>query len=113
MTSLACIYIFYTIPISFAQSLVSPKNLGEIPRFQKWGFLSADILSGLVTALLYTLFFALCPMMFKVIANSGSHATSVQEAEKYALKYYWYFMLVTAFCFTGLADAATKIWESR
>jgi hypothetical protein len=51
--------------------------------------------------------------MFKAIANSGSHATSVQEAEKYALKYYWYFMLVTAFCFTGLADAATKIWESR
>ena len=117
LTALACIYIFYTIPISLAQSLVSPKNLGELPLFQKWmneySFLSADILSGLVTALLYTLFFALCPVMFKAIANSGSHATSVQEAEKYALKYYWYFMLVTAFCFTGLADAVTKIWESR
>lgn len=51
--------------------------------------------------------------MFKAIANSGSHATSVQEAEKYALKYYWYFMFVTAFVFTGLADAAMKIWNNR
>ncbi len=48
-----------------------------------------------------------------MIANAGSQATSVQEAEKYALQYYWYFMLVTAFVFTGLADAAIDIWNHR
>ena len=68
-------------------------------------------MSGLVSALLYTLFFALCPILFKGIANSGSRATSVQEAEQYALKYYWYFMLVTAFAFTGLADTAVSIYN--
>jgi hypothetical protein len=102
----------------FLQSLVSPKNINEsLPALEEWlnqnKYLSAEIMSGLVTALLYTAFFALCPVMFKAIANSGSHATSVQEAEKYALKYYWYFMFVTAFVFTGLADAAMKIWNNR
>jgi hypothetical protein len=43
--------------------------------------------------------------MFKMIANAGSRATSVQEAEKYALHYYWYFMLTTAFVFTVRASA--------
>ena len=116
LSSLAFIYVFYTIPITLAQSLVSPQKLQEtVPAFYDWvnstEWLSADIMSGLVSALLYTLFFALCPVMFKGIANSGSRATSVQEAERYALKYYWYFMLVTAFAFTGLADAAISIWN--
>lgn len=53
---------------------------------------------------------ALCPVMFKMIANAGSQATSVQEAEKYALHYYWYFMLTTAFVFTYFADAAIDLW---
>ena len=48
--------------------------------------------------------------MFKMIANAGSQATSVQEAEKYALHYYWYFMLTTAFVFTYFADAAIDLW---
>eukprot|EP00956_Cyclotella_meneghiniana_P037563 scaffold140672_cov76-Cyclotella_meneghiniana.AAC.3 len=45
-----------------------------------------------------------------MIANAGSQATSVQEAEKYALHYYWYFMLTTAFVFTYFADAAIDLW---
>jgi len=113
LASLAFIYIFYTIPISAAQSLVSPANLKEAMRpVYDWidrSRFSANILSGLVSALLYTCFFALCPVIFKAIANSGSRATSVQEAEKYALKYYWYFMLVTAFAFTYLAETAINI----
>ena len=55
-------------------------------------------------------------MMFKAIANSGSQATSVQEAEHYALQYFWYFMLLTAFVFTGLAEGAISIyshWSTR
>lgn len=116
--SLAFIYIFYTIPITYAQSLVAPQSLKQmLPSFHAWlsnsKFLSAEIMQGLVSALLYTSFFALCPVIFKSIANSGSRATSVHEAEKYALKYYWYFMFVTAFVFTGLADAAISIWNHR
>jgi len=71
------------------------------------------MLSGLVSAFLYTCFFALCPVIFKAIANSGSRATSVQEAEKYALQYYWYFMIVTAFAFTYIADAVINIIDHR
>lgn len=116
--SLASIYVFYTIPITAAKQFVDPSSLSNtFPGFYNWlnssKYLSADIVSGLVSALLYTTFFALCPVMFKMIANAGSQATSVQEAEKYALHYYWYFMLVTAFVFTGLADAAIDIWYHR
>lgn len=117
-SDIPCLPHIFVSSLPFPKSLVSPKNINEtLPALEEWlnqsQWLSAEIMSGLVTALLYTAFFALCPVMFKAIANSGSHATSVQEAEKYALKYYWYFMLVTAFVFTGLADAAMKIWESR
>ena len=114
LASLLMIYIFYTIPITAAQRLVAPQTLpGLFEWMGRTSWLSAEILSGLISALLYTVFFALCPVLFKSIANSGSQATSVQEAEKYALKYYWYFMLVTAFVFTGLADAAINIWDQR
>ena len=118
LASLVFIYVFYTIPITAAQSLVAPQTLQKsLPGLQQWlnqsKYLSAEIMSGLVSALLYTSFFALCPVMFKAIANSGSQATSVQEAEKFALQYYWYFMLVTAFVFTGLADAAINIFNHK
>lgn len=118
LASLVFIYIFYTIPITAAQSLVAPQTLQKtLPGLQEWlshsKYLSAEIMSGLVSALLYTSFFAICPVMFKAIANSGSQATSVQEAEKFALQYYWYFMLVTAFVFTGLADAAINILNHK
>ena len=117
--SLLFIYIFYTVPITTAQKLLEPASLQKtFPGLYNFleengnGFFSANILSGLVGALLYTTFFALCPVLFKVIANSGSRATSVQEAEVYALKYYWFFMLVTAFVLTAFADAAIQIWNS-
>lgn len=112
LASLLLIYVFYTIPITAAQLLVAPETLpGLFEWMGRTSWLSAEILSGLISALLYTCFFALCPVLFRTIANSGSQATSVQEAEKYALQYYWYFMLVTAFVFTGLADAALNIWN--
>jgi hypothetical protein len=116
--SLLFIYVFYTVPITTAQKLVEPASLRKtFPRLYDLleegdGFVSADLISGLVGALLYTTFFALCPVMFKSIANSGSRATSVQEAEAYALKYYWFFMFVTAFVLTAFADAAIQIWNS-
>jgi hypothetical protein len=83
--------------------------------FSNTAFLSVDLISGMISGLLYTTFFALCPVMFKMIANAGSRATSVQEAEKYALHYYWYFMLTTAFVFTvrAFADCLCLVFRDR
>jgi hypothetical protein len=80
---LALIYIFYTIPITIAANLVDLSKLQNI--FPKLAdktinkdFL--DLWSGIVQGALYTLFFALCPVMFKSIANFGSNATTVVSA---------------------------------
>lgn len=103
---LATIYVFYTVPLTAAAGLASPDNLTEI--FPRLGDLVDNnvffnkILSGIVPALLFTLFFALCPIMFKGIANYGSNAVSVNNAEYYALQYYWWFMVVTAFSGSSL-----------
>ena len=102
----AVVHIFLTTCYNrAAQKVVEPSNLKTtLPGLHNFlnetAFLSLDLISGLISGLLYTGFFALCPAMFKMIANAGSQATSVQEAEKYALHYYWYFMLTTAFVFT-------------
>jgi hypothetical protein len=42
-------------------------------------------------------FFALLPQIFKMLANFAGQATSIQEAERYALTYYWWFMLIFVF----------------
>jgi len=83
LTTLVAIYIFYTIPLTFATGLVDPVKWAETfgrewspsPFYLKY-------LSGLLPALLWTGFFALCPLMFKSLANFGSNALSVQGAGK-------------------------------
>ena len=103
---LAAIYVFYTFPISAAAAFADPTKLYEIwPELEEIvnnSVLFKQILSGIVPALLFTLFFALCPVMFKSIANFGSNATSVAVAEKAALNYYWWFMVCTAFTGSSL-----------
>lgn len=103
---LAAIYVFYTFPISAAAAFADPSKLYEIwPELEEIvnnSVLFKQILSGIVPALLFTLFFALCPVMFKSIANFGSNATSVAVAEKAALNYYWWFMVCTAFTGSSL-----------
>ena len=103
---LAAIYVFYTFPISAAAAFADPSKLYEIwPELEEIvnnSVLFKQILSGIVPALLFTLFFALCPVMFKSIANFGSNATSVAVAEKAALSYYWWFMVCTAFTGSSL-----------
>jgi len=101
MMLLTLIYTLYVVPIAIASAFIDVKKIYEIypsvkiffsdyPYFDK-------LYSGMVTALLLTLFFALCPIMFKCIANSGSNSTSVNLAERAAMRYYWAFMVVTAF----------------
>jgi hypothetical protein len=88
---LAAIYVFYTIPLAAASALVDPTRLDELfPEFTKWsnnlgGLEVTKLLSGFMTALIWSTFFAICPIMFKSIANCGSNATSVASAEFKAL----------------------------
>ena len=56
-----------------------------------------ELLYGVVSASLFMLFFALCPIIFRSIAYFGSNATSAMKAEKWALSAYWWFMALTAF----------------
>jgi hypothetical protein len=112
---LATIYLFYSIPISIATSLADPTKLNEI--IPKLDELRADsvffneLLTGIVPALLYTLFFALCPILFKAIANFGSNSTSVYFAEHHALQYYWWFMVVIAFSGSSLSVMALNAFN--
>jgi hypothetical protein len=62
------------------------------------------ILSGFISGALYTIFFSVCPFIFKLFANYGSNATSIRQAEYRALRYYWFFILVTAFAGQSLVS---------
>ena len=73
--ALAAIYTLYTVPLNLASKLVSPEeldavfpDLGEISK--SIGFEVTGLLSGFVTALIWTTFFALCPVMFKVSVSA-------------------------------------------
>ena len=105
---LACIYFGYTIPLTFAASLVDPSKLDElIPGYEAWvnqNVWSENIFSGILPALIWTIFFALCPTLFKTIANFGSNAHSVYKAEFKAMQYYWWFIVLTAFTGSSLSN---------
>ena len=107
---LAVIYTFYTIPLTTAAQLVNYAQLDSLfPRVAKWtdsnfGFSVTHLLSGLISAIIFTTFFGLCPSMFKSIANFGSGAVSFDQAEFSALQFYWWFMVVTAFTGQLLAN---------
>ena len=96
---LATIYIFYTIPLQAATSLLDPNSLDKVfPGYKEWleGIPWFDnIYSGLASALIFTLFFSLCPVMFKFIANFGSNATSQFHAEYTAMQVSDFEMVVT------------------
>lgn len=81
---LATIYIFYTLPLTFAVSLANPSEYDEVfPFIKEFQLKHAeyyDLISGLIPALIWTVFFSICPIMFKMIANFGSNASSVMMA---------------------------------
>jgi Calcium-dependent channel, 7TM region, putative phosphate len=83
------IYIFYTIPLQAATSLLEPKSLDNIfPGYMaslenSW---FKGIYSGLASGLIFSIFFSLCPVIFKFVANFGSNATSQFHAEYTAMK---------------------------
>jgi hypothetical protein len=107
---LAVIYIFYTIPLTEVQQLLSPDQLGTIlPDLDVWpeNSLLKYIFSGSIPAMVWTLFYAVCPPMFKAIANFGSNTTSAAFAEGSAMRYFWWFMVVSSFLNRG----GTGPWE--
>ncbi|KAG7368157.1 protein of unknown function DUF221-domain containing protein [Nitzschia inconspicua] len=115
MCMLGIIYFFYTIPLTRAQQLLSPETLGRVIEdldiWLKNNFLKY-VFTGLIPALVWTAFFAICPPMFKMIANFGSNATSSALAEESALRYFWWFMVVSAFTGTSLSSAIIEGFQS-
>lgn len=89
---------------SLTSNLLSPVQLSSLfPAFEEVG-----VLSGILTGLIYTGFFSVCPFLFKALANFGSGATSQRQAEYRAIRYYWIFILVTAFTGSSLATMITS-----
>ncbi|CAB9496984.1 expressed unknown protein [Seminavis robusta] len=102
--SLAIIYVFYTFPITWAATFGSEKASGLLPNQQY----SATELYGLIRGQLLNLFLALCPHMFLAIANFGSGATSMVQAEFSALQYYWWFFLLFALLGSSIAQMVER-----
>lgn len=87
MMIMICMFLFYTAPITLAGALVEPENFYELwPGLKNMPFITNHLLSGLIPASLFALFFALCPIIFKSLSNFGGNALSANEAEHTALK---------------------------
>jgi len=103
IVTLAAIYFFYTIPLTAAASYANSENLTSLfPGLLDSETVTPDLLSSLFGALIWSLFFSACPIMLRTISNFGSNATSNVEAEFWATKAFWWFMLVSAFSGTSL-----------
>jgi len=102
---LGAIYMFYISPLKFVLNSLTPDNLVEIaPGMELWvkHDFAKYIFSGFIPALVFSVLYGICPPMFKVIANLGSNATSAACAEGSAIRYFWWFMIVSAFTATSL-----------
>ena len=69
-------FVFYTVPLTLASQLVDPDSVGRL--FPEAASLAKDksveitlLLSGLTTALIWSGFFALCPIIFQVCCAYG------------------------------------------
>jgi hypothetical protein len=67
------------------------------------------LLAGPLSGLIMTLFFTFCPQLFKYLAFYEGTSSSLERGERTALLMYWYFMLVTAFFGSSLANVRTAL----
>lgn len=80
-------YVFYTVPLTFASQLADPKTLNRLfpgadELTESTGLQLTQLLSGLVTASIWSTFFALCPIIFKVRYNFEIVAFAVFPARR-------------------------------
>jgi Calcium-dependent channel, 7TM region, putative phosphate/Late exocytosis, associated with Golgi transport len=109
---LAFLFVFYTVPLTLASQLIDPDAVSKIfPEVAGAAAQYGVVLSGLVTASIWSTFFALCPVLFRSVANFGSKSTSVASAEFKALQYFWWFMITTAFSGQLLATMGLKAFN--
>ncbi|VEU35296.1 unnamed protein product [Pseudo-nitzschia multistriata] len=91
----------YTIPLTMVSQLLNPTLLAEVfpdvEVLQNPDTFFFKALAGISTGYIYTLFFSILPQIFKLLAFSEGSSSSKPQAEEYAMRFYWYFMLVTAF----------------
>lgn len=99
----------WTFPFYLLSSKTSPEELAKafesVPNIQEY----AKYLSPWLNTAVMIGFFALLPQIFKMFANFAGEATSIQEAERHALIYYWWFMLVFVF---GGKTLGNVIWTA-
>ncbi len=92
---------FYTIPLAFISLVLNPRWLGQFFPNSKSLHDPDNILyralAGPASGLATTLFMALLPQIFKLVAYYEGTSSSLEMAERKALLFMWYFMLVTAF----------------
>jgi len=109
---LATLALFATVVITYIASLIAPDKLKEvIPFLNEVG--DNPLIQGIIPALLFALFFAICPIIFKAISNFGSNAVSVNHAEETAIEYYWWFMLVTIFIGSSLGKMILNAFNEQ
>jgi len=92
---------FYTLPLAFISLVLNPRWLGQFfPNSRSLhdpDNILYRALAGPASGLATTLFMALLPQIFKCIAYYEGTSSSLEMAERKALLFMWYFMLVTAF----------------
>lgn len=85
------------------------QSLSQFPFLAK----NANVLSLITKSLSMMLFFAVLPQFFKALSNFGSGATSIQEAERHALFYFWWFMVVFAFGSITLGNSIIAAFQNN
>jgi len=99
----------WTLPFYLFSAKTSPEALerafADIPNIQEY----AKYLSPWLNTAIMIGFFGVLPQIFKMLANFAGEATSIYEAERHALTYYWWFMLVFVF---GGQTLGNVIWTA-
>lgn len=106
--------VLWTYPYVLLVSATTPERLrnGVLANYP---FLSkyAEIISMMTKSFSMMGLFAVLPQIFKALANFGSGATSILEAERHALFYYWWFMIIFAFGSITLGNSIIAAFQNN
>ena len=65
-----------------------------------------------LSGLTQTMVFAVCPQVFKFVANKEGAATSLDSAQKKAIIYFWYFFLVVRYLGQLVVQSIMSFFEA-